>query len=150
VVQQNAPWLGIDSPFSLSLSPLPRFTFPDCEADAYNRVWDLYGFYEGPDNRMSSLKDKYTTMYPDLVQKMELDGEKVELKCLDLVRPPSQCPFFLEILHMCSSFFHVRPSSVCGKMPCALPLTMYISNSRRRLRSKLYHVLFSSFRRGTL
>ncbi len=40
---------------------------------------------------MSGLVDKYTPMYPKLEQPMqlELDDEKVQLECLDLVRPPS-------------------------------------------------------------
>jgi hypothetical protein len=69
-----------------------RFTFPDCEADAYDKAWDLFGFYEGPDQFINSLASSYGTMYPPGVHQVQLDGDTVKLQCLNLVRPPSPCP----------------------------------------------------------
>jgi hypothetical protein len=71
-----------------------RFTFPDCEADVYDKVWDLFGFYEGPDQFINSLANSYGTVYPPgLAHQVQLDGDTVELQCLNLVRAPSPCSF---------------------------------------------------------
>jgi hypothetical protein len=83
-----------------------RFTFPECEAEAYSKSWDLYGFYEGPEQFVAVLADNYGTVYPNGKHEVQFEDTTVELACLNLEETMGGA----ETLNLCDT----QPSSNCA------------------------------------